>query len=1053
MRNIWLVLLTVAAQVLACTSGRVFAQDPEKAVPPEIAKAEAAVRSNPFAVELRLRLGVAYMDKGDFSRAIEVLQEAVRLAPASAEAHNWLGVALMGKSDMPGAVSELRKAVSLDPKYARGYTNLGSALARSGDTAQAVQAFQKALTLEPDSVRAHLNLALALREKGDLKAALLHLRRVATAEPKNATVQYELGQTLRQSGDLSGAVAAFEKAVEINPELQEAYYGLGLVLKQQSAAMQRTPVRSSEMLKRVQERAASGDLDSARDQLLEIVRTDQVNAEAHSLLGYILGQQGQLEFARNHLQLAVQLKPDYADGHYNLGVALWYSGARKQAIPELKASVKLDPALGAAYAFLGMALREEGDLAGARVSLQRAIALFPPTTSTYVDLAIVFLRQGDLDPALGQLEAGLNAPTAMPTPDWDDAISGLRNALRKTPNRADVHNMLGLLLGRRGADREEVLAEFREAVKLRPDYAAAHNNMGLVLAQSDEDEKAVGEFREAIRIRPDYAAAHANLGATLLATDVVQAIPELEKAASLDPSSVNTQFNLAEAYGTSANHHGPAEQIEQLQKVIAISPSFARAHLALGKALLQTGKTEEAIAELRDAVRLSPQSGESHYQLGLALARAGKQQEATFELQKGRELSVADERNQNAVLDINEGRAALDKGELEQAAEKLRHALKLQPDSASAEHFLGVVLEKQGDRAGALEAFQKALELNSGDALARRAFERLALPDAPPVSANNVRATQSTSKIEAVVRDDATEVAELEAYIRQKRFSEAEPRLMEYLKQHPQSDWGWYALGYSQFAQKKIGESIKSLASSLQLNVKNAEAHKILGRDLMIIGQFDRAQTEFEQGIRYDPNSAEMHYNLGKLYSMQDNWQSARKEFELALGLDSSYAEALDALGFAQEALGDDAAAVASYQKAIALNEERHGTFVAPSVNLSAYYNRSGDTAKALEYAQKALNLDPKSDAAWFQRARAEERLGQLEQSVASLSQAIALNPRSSSYYYVLAGIYRRQGKTEDSQKALDSFTRLDRENSELEKMRRSMAKPAGAPHPGGERE
>src|SRR5262249_55069067 len=151
------------------------------------------------------------------------------------------------------------------------------------------------------------------------------------------------------------------------------------------------------------------------------------------------------------------------------------------------------------------------------------------------------------------------------------------------------------------------------------------------------------------------------------------------------------------------------------------------------------------------------------------------------------------------------------------------------------------------------------------------------------------------------------------------RFKEAEPLLADYVKEHPQSSWGWYAFGYSLFAQQKIGESIQALAKSLQLDLKNAEAHKILGRDLMIIGRFDAAQIEFEQGIRYNPQSAEMHYNLGKLFSMQDNWAPGRKQFEEALRIDPSYVEALDALGMAEEALGDNAAAVASYEKAIAL--------------------------------------------------------------------------------------------------------------------------------------
>src|SRR5262249_55289851 len=374
--------------------------------------------------------------------------------------------------------------------------------------------------------------------------------------------------------------------------------------------------------------------------------------------------------------------------------------------------------------------------------------------------------------------------------------------------------------------------------------------------------------------------------------------------------------------------------------------------------------------------------------------------------EKGRELSAADERNQNANLDIDEGRTALEKGELEQAAAKFQHALKLQPDSAAAHHYLGMVLEKRGDIQGAVAAYQKASDLNPGDSSSRKALEQLTIPDAPVHSVH----------VTTAVEDDPTKISEFEGYIRENKFQEVEPLLADYVRQHPNSSWGWYALGYAQFAQKKIGESIQSLARSLQLNLANAEAHKILGRDLMIIGRFDRAQTEFEQGIRYDPNSAEMHYDLGKLFSIQDDWQRAQQEFEAALHIDPSYVAALDALGLAQEALGDDVRAVQSYERAIAVNLERHEKFAEPDVNLSAYYNRTGDSTKALEYAQKALELDPNSDKAWFQKARAQEHQGRLQDAAGSLNQAISFNSRASSYYYVLAGIYRRLGKTEDSQ-------------------------------------
>ena len=809
-------------------------------------------------------------------------------------------------------------------------------------------------------------------------------------------------------------------------------------MKQQAASARKPQAASgspaADAYKRAEEAAAKGDLNAARDQLAAALRLDANHAEAHNLLGFVLGQQGDPAAALVHLERAVALRPESPEGHYNLGVALWYTGARDKALAELRESARLDAAAGPSHAFLGVALRETGDLSGARASLQRAIALLPPTAAVYIDLGITFLRAGNLDKSLGQLEAGLNVQSPpMPVPDWDAAIAGLRHSLSANPKRADAHNVLGLLLGRKGADGSEVAKAFREAIRLRPDFAEAHNNLGLVLIQSGDDEGGIAALREAVRLGPDYAEARTNLGAALTPTDAAAAVQELEKAVSLAPASVKAQFNLAMAYGASPNR-GSAKEIEQLRKVIALAPTFGRAHLALGKALLREGNVPEAVGALQEVVRLEPTSGEAHYQLGLALARAGRKDEASAELEKGRGLIAADDRLKTAGLDLDEGRAALARGDLETAAAKLRHAVQLQPESADAQRYLGEVLEKKGDLAGASAAYRKALELNPSTRSAKEGLDRLTAP--------------------ASGTDDQKRMTELEGFIRDGKFKEVEPLLADYVREHAKSSWGWYALGYSQFAQQKIGDSIKALAKSLELDVRNAEAHKILGRNLMIIGRFEAAQVEFEQGLRYKPDSAELHYNLGKLFSIQDNWEEARKALEAALRLDASYVEAVDALGFALEALGDDEGAVARYVKAVALNEERKGTFASPHVNLSAFYNRTGNPAKALEHAGKALELDPKSDRALFQKAKADEREGRLNDAVAALNEAIAYNPRASSYYYVLAGVYRRLGWMDESRKALESFQKLDRESNELDKKRRSAApgEPTTTP-PGRKRE
>ena len=117
-----------------------------------------------------------------------------------------------------------------------------------------------------------------------------------------------------------------------------------------------------------------------------------------------------------------------------------------------------------------------------------------------------------------------------------------------------------------------------------------------------------------------------------------------------------------------------------------------------------------------------------------------------------------------------------------------------------------------------------------------------------------------------------------EDYIRRQEFKEVEPLIRDYVKVNPNSWWGHYVLGYTLFGQRRIGDSIAALARSLQLNLENADAHRLLGRNLMTIGRFDAAQTELEQALKLRPQWAEAHYDLGKIYSAHDNYPPARRE-------------------------------------------------------------------------------------------------------------------------------------------------------------------------------
>ena len=949
-----------------------------------VASFRAALKVRPDYEEARLALGLTLQQGGDTGAAIGEYQTALRQNPKSAEAHNWLGVAYMQKNQLALAAAELRRAIQLKPDFARAYNNLGSTLAQAGDLAAGIIAFQDGLQHAPNDLALHLNLGTALRTKGDGEAAIGEFQFVLARNPDNPEVHYQYAQALRETRRPEDAVREYETALALNPEFQEGYYGLGQLLRQMGAAKNRLASGPSEERKAFGlERAKIGDLNGAIEALGE----------------------------------AVKLDPAVAETHFHLGAALWYQGERERAAAELDEALRLNPAFLPAVSLRGVAARETGDLERARRWAQHAIALEPKSQSGYFDLGLVLLRTKKLNEALGQFEAGLNLPVAAPAPppDLDIAIRELRAAIAGRDD-ATAHVTLGRLLGAAGADARQVAAQFEAAIKLQPTFAEAHNYLGLVYTQANDDPKAVHAFREAIRLRPDYADAHSNLGGVLTTTDIAESVRELERAVALRPALLKAQYNLAIAYGSSPQH-GADREIAVLRKLIAQEPDYPRVDFALGKALLRKGTVPEAVTHLERAFQREPQFGEAQYQLGLALSRAGRKEEGAGRLQAGRDLIASAQREQTAVLDLNEGKEALASGQFDQAAVKFRQLAQVRPDWAETHYQLGLALAGKGDRAAAGAAFNRALELDPHHPGAKQRME-----------------AEGSAKT-----DDPGKVELFESYIRQARFAELEPLVRAYVAERSESWWGWYTLGYTCFAQRKVTDSIMALSRSLSLNVNNAEAHKVLGRNLMLIGRFDFAQREFEAGEKLDPKSAEMPFNLGRLFSIQDMWADARGAYERALKIDASYMEAYDGLGFAMEALGDDAAAVAHYEKAIALNRERSGNFAAPYVNLSALRLREGVIDASLKLARQGVAVNEQSDRAWSLVGRAQERAGRLEAAVEALARAIQINPRVSSYYYVLATVYRRLAKPQESREAMEMFSKLTRETNEMEEKRREF--------------
>ena len=73
-------------------------------------------------------------------------------------------------------------------------------------------------------------------------------------------------------------------------------------------------------------------------------------------------------------------------------------------------------------------------------------------------------------------------------------------------------------------------------------------------------------------------------------------------------------------------------------------------------------------------------------------------------------------------------------------------------------------------------------------------------------------------------------------------------------------------------------------------------------------------------------------------------------------------------------------------------------------------YNNSGDYNKAIEYANKSIQINPQNDSAWSNMGRAYGNLGDYKKEIECANKAIQINPKNDSAWHTLGAAYESLG-------------------------------------------
>ena len=167
-------------------------------------------------------LGIAQVETGQFSEAIQNLQAALQKRPNDPDLLYYLGRAagLLSKQ----SVDTLLAAY---PDSARAHQSMAENYFVLRQMAEAQKEYEQALTLQPDTPHLHLELGQIYAATSRWPLAEEQFRTEISLQPGNAEAAYRLGDALLHQGKAHEARIELERSDKLQPQMPETLYALG----------------------------------------------------------------------------------------------------------------------------------------------------------------------------------------------------------------------------------------------------------------------------------------------------------------------------------------------------------------------------------------------------------------------------------------------------------------------------------------------------------------------------------------------------------------------------------------------------------------------------------------------------------------------------------------------------------------------------------------------------------------------------------------------------------------------------------------------------------
>nr|WP_318718567.1 tetratricopeptide repeat protein [uncultured Treponema sp.] len=424
---------------------------------------------------------------------------------------------------------------------------------------------------------------------------------------------------------------------------------------------------------------------------------------------------------------------------------------------------------------------------------------------------------------------------------------------------------------------------------------------------------------------------------------------------------------------------------------------------------------------------------------------------------------------QNSVI-IERAKSAILARDYEQAARIYKGLLKTEPENMDYLNALGDLYVKNSEDNVALGYYKEIVRLQPQNVVALNSlgaiYRRLKMYD------------ESISVLERAVMCESSNVQTYYnlgfTYKLMENFDDAIQCFTTVVEENPRDVLAFNHMGTIYATERKHAEAVACYLKGLKVDPNHPVLHLNLAKSYDKLGEFIKAQAEYEAALRskpgwleaienysdlllrknktktaseivkkalhLNPKDAAMHTKLGDVYCRQDNYDEAEMEYNVALAIKPDYTKAMSGLAGTYETTGrlDEALELAERMEVVApqdtavKRQHAHILLSADKIEkagekiqelfaadpddvhtlnlLGQYYICAGDEKKASGCFKKIRALRPDYTSFYREAGKRHSQKGDYKKAEEFYQKFIDQNPEDTEGHKNMAKLYEDQG-------------------------------------------